>query len=214
MADGNELENEVIGLLQTRRYDPAILQRLEEYVNYQVSAQRCDAETNLAVLKLYQFYPAHYNASTVAKILIKALMTLPSTDFLCALYLIPERRQVDEPIPVITQLASLLETGRFREFWEASGSCADLLASVPGAVDAVRAFMVGVVSRTYRTVDRSVLAELLSLDGPELDAVVRGNEWVEGTDRVVTIPANEENQPKPPTVDERLSFQQVAARML
>jgi translation initiation factor 3 subunit K len=213
MADGVELENEVIGLLQTRRYDPDILPRLEEYVAYQVVAQRCDAETNLAVLKLYQFYPTTYHAPTVAKILIKALMTLPSTDFLCALYLIPERKQVDEPIPVITHLASLLETGRFREFWEASGSCADLLASVPGAIDAVRAFMVAVVSRSYRTIDKAVLADLLSLSGPDLDAVVMGNGWTEA-DGVVSVPANEENQPKPPSVDEQLSFRQVAARML
>lgn len=213
MADVSDIENEVIGLLQTRRYDPTILPKLEEYVDYQVAEQHCDADTNMAVLKLYQFYPEKYNASTVAKILIKALMTLPASDFLCALYLVPERKQVDEPIPVITQLASLLETGCFKEFWEASGSCSDLLASVPGSTAAVRAYMTSVIARTYKTIDAEVLQELLQIDKSELRDILSSNEWIMSND-VVTIPANDENQPKPPMVDEQLTFRQIAARML
>lgn len=213
MVEASDLETEVYGLLQTKRYDPVILPRLEEFVDYQVSTGLCDTDTNLAVLKLYQFYPMRYNASIVAKILIKALMTLPSTDFLCALYLIPERLQVDEPIPIITQLALLLESGQFKEFWEASGSCADLLASVPDSVAAVRSFMVSVIARTYKTIDKPVLAELLDVDGPKLDEVIKQSGWSE-SGGVVTIPSNDENQPKPSTADEQLSFRQVAAKML
>jgi translation initiation factor 3 subunit K len=215
MADGVSLENEVIGLLQTRRYDPEILPRLEAYVDHQVAGGRAlnDADSNLAVLKLYQFYPAHYRAETVAKILIKALMTLPSTDFLCALYLVPDRRQVDEPIPVIAKLAELLETGCFKEFWEAAGSCRDLLESVPGSLEAVREFMAGVVARMYRRVDVAVLSELFELDEAGVREVCAQNQW-EVVDGVVQIPANDENQPKPPTGDESLSFAQVAAKML
>lgn len=215
MADGGSLENEVIGLLQTRRYDPDILPRLEAYVDHQVAGGRAlnDPDSNLAVLKLYQFYPAHYRADTVAKILIKALMTLPSTDFLCALYLVPDRRQVDEPIPVIAKLAELLETGCFKEFWEAAGSCRELLESVPGSLDAVRDFMASVVARTYRCVDLPVLGELLELEEPGVREVCAANQW-EVADGVANIPANEENQPKPPTGDESLSFAQVAAKML
>lgn len=213
MVEGTDLENEVVGLLQTRRYDPAILPQLEEYVDYQVTEQLCDADTNMAVLKLYQFYPEKYNASTVAKILIKSLMTLPSTDFLCALYLVPERRQVDEPIPVITHLASLLETGCFKEFWEASGACADLLASVPGSVAAVRSFMISVITRTYKTVDLAVLKALLNVNHSDVHEILEANDWTIADD-IVTIPANDENQPRPPVIDEQLSFRQVAARML
>jgi translation initiation factor 3 subunit K len=216
MADGSEIETEIIGLLQSKRYDPAILPRLEEYVDYQVSTRFCDADTNLAVLKLYQFSPDRYNPGVVAKILIKALMALPATDFLCALYLIPERRQVDEPIPVITQLAAFLETGQFKEFWEASGACADLLASVPGSLDAVRVFMLSVIARTYKTIDKPVLAQLVHLDKDdlELSRVVASNGWKEDEKGVIVIPPNDENQPRPPAVHEQLSFRQVAARML
>lgn len=208
-----ELENEVMQLLQTRRYDPSILPRLEEFVNCQVTHSFCDPDINLAVLKLYQFYPDKYNASTVSKILIKALMNLPSTDFLCSLYLIPERRQVDEPIPVISHLASLLDTGRFNDFWAASGTCAELLTSVPGSLDAVRDFMIEVVSRTYKTIDLSTLADILNLDQGNVAKIIEAKGWsIAGG--LVTCPSTEENQPRPPTLDEHLSFKQVASQML
>lgn len=210
---GANLEDEVMELLQTRRYDPSILPRLEEFVNYQVAHGFCDPDINLAVLKLYQFYPDKYNASTVSKILIKALMNLPSTDFLCSLYLIPERRQVDEPIPVISQLAGLLDTGRFKDFWAASGACADLLASVPGSLNAVRDFMMEVVGRTYQTIDVSALGEILNLDEEGVRKIIEAKSWVEKNE-VITCPGNEENQPRPPTMDEHLSFKQVASKML
>lgn len=209
----NDLEHEVMQLLQTRRYDPSILPRLEEFVNYQVTQGFCDPDVNLAVLKLYQFYPDKYNTSIVSKILIKALMNLPSTDFLCSLYLIPERRQVDEPIPVISRLAGLLETGRFTEFWAASGTCADLLASVPGSLDAVREFMTEVVARTYRTIDVSRLGEILDLDENGVMELLQAKGWTE-SDGVVSCPGNDENQPRPPLMDEHLSFKQVASKML
>eukprot|EP00177_Eucheuma_denticulatum_P003690 GFKZ01006688.1.p1 GENE.GFKZ01006688.1~~GFKZ01006688.1.p1 ORF type:complete len:217 (-),score=25.97 GFKZ01006688.1:1170-1820(-) len=207
------LEDEVMQLLQTRRYDPSILPRLEEFVNYQVTQGFSDADVNLAVLKLYQFYPEQYNAVTVSKILIKALMTLPSTDFLCSLYLIPERRQVDEPIPVISRLANLLETGRFTDFWTASGACADLLTSVPGSLDAVREYMISVVTRTYKTIDVTTLGEILNLDDSAVLQMVQERGWEEANG-VVICPGNSENQPGPPTMDEHLSFKQVASKML
>ncbi len=212
-AGGEKLESQVMELLQTRRYDPEILPKLEEFVEYQVSHQFCDPDANLAVLKLYQFYPDKYNPATVAKILIKALMNLPSTDFLCALYLIPDRKQVDEPIPVITQLQGLLETGRFKDFWETSGSCAELLASVPGSIEGVREFMLSVIGRSYKSIDKSTLAELLNLDDAAIDDIVKKQGWDESAG-VITLPDNEENQPRPPTMDEQLSFRQVASKML
>lgn len=185
-------------------------------MDHQVTEGRghCDADANLAVLKLYQFYPARYRPDTVAKILIKALTTLPSTDFLCALYLVPDRRQVDEPIPVIAKLADLLETGCFQEFWEAAGACRALLESVPGSLDAVRDFMLSVVKRTYRTIDVAVLGKLLDVPEERVLEVCKENDWSVGDDAVVCIPANEENQPRPPTGDEYLSFAMVAKKML
>lgn len=207
------LEQEVLTLLQNNRYDPSILPRLEEFVNYQVEHEFNDAEANLAVLKLYQFYPDKYNASIVTKILVKALMNLPSTDFLCALYLIPERRQVDEPIPVISRLASLLETGKYIEFWAESGACIDLLNSVPGSLPAIRDLMFNVISRTYQKIDLANLQNIVNLDEDELRESLTTRGWsIDGES--VTCPQSDDNQPRPRTTDEQLSFRQVAAKML
>lgn len=211
--NGEALEQQVIRLLQTNRYDPAILPQLEDFVLYQVAQQFSDSDANLAVLKLYQFHPHKYNSTIVAKILIKSLMALPTTDFLAALYLIPEHKQVDEPIPVITRLASLLERGDFRGFWDASGACRDLLESVPGSIHAFREFMGDVIGRVYRTVDVPVLRQLLDVEGDAVKDFCSGRGWsIAGG--VVTIPGNEENQPRPPIIDEHLSFKQVASKML
>lgn len=210
---GDNLETEVMQLLQVRRYDPEILPRLEDFVNYQVDNEFCDSGANLAVLKLYQFYPDRYNPSIVAKILIKALMMLPSTDFLCALFLIPERKQVDEPVPVIMRLQELLETGQFKAFWEESGSCKELLQSVPGSIDHVREFMVTVISRSYKSIDKSTLLQLLNLTDSELTKLMEKEQWEE-KNGIVKLPSNEENQPRPPSVEEQLTFKQVAAKLL
>lgn len=207
------LEQDVVHLLHTKRYDPSILPRLELFINYQVQNNFYDPDANLAVLKLYQFHPSKYNAQVVSKILIKALMSLPSTHFLCALYLIPERKQVDEPIPVISRLAALLESGKFRQFWAESGACRDLLESVPGSLAAVRDFMLDVMARTYRTVDLSTLVDVLDMDGSHVTELVSSRGWTI-SDGIVTVPGNEENQSRPPSMEEHLSFKQVASKML
>lgn len=210
------LEEEVLNLLQHSRYDPDILPRLEDFVEHQVVRGFNDAEANLAVLKLYQFYPEKYNAPIVTKILIKALMNLPSTDFLCALYLIPERRQVDEPIPVISRLASLLESGKFVEFWSESGACTDLLNSVPGSLDSIRDLMLDVIARTYQKIDINDLSKIVNLGIADLQRLISTRGWsIDQSDQVtVTCPHTDDNQPRPRNADEQLSFRQVAAKLL
>lgn len=208
-----DLEKEVIRILQNKRYDRNSLPQLEKYVECQVEQQLNDSEANLAVLKLYQFYPQTYNASVVSKILIKALTTLPSTDFLCALYLIPERRQVDEPVPIISRLASLLETGWFSQFWSDAGACADLLASVPGSLDLIREFILSVVARTYHTIDLPVLAEIINLNEKDATDLVTSKGW-SVKDSIVTCPRSSDNHPTPRAADEQLSFRQVASKIL
>ena len=87
-----ELDSESCAeLLSQQRYNPDILPRLEAFVDAQCSSGTYDLDCNLAVLKLYQFHPEKNNIDTVAKILVKALMQLPATDYLLCTYLIPER---------------------------------------------------------------------------------------------------------------------------
>eukprot|EP00170_Pyropia_yezoensis_P002562 contig_10752_g2566 len=216
-----DIEEEVTTLLQSRRYDPEILPTLEAYVEHQVATGTNDAMANLATLKLYQFYPATYRTAVVSKILIKAIMALPSTDFLCATYLIPAATAEDEPIPALAQLASMLETGRFEEFWPATGAVRQLLDGVPGFDEAVRSFMLVVIGRTYKRVERTVLARLLGLEGVDeaaeeaaVEEVIKTVGWKAGEGGMVVVPGNGENEERAKTVGEQLTFRQVAFKML
>jgi translation initiation factor 3 subunit K len=78
-------------LVESNRYSPDIIPELEKYVASQVANKTHDTEANLALLKLYQFYPEKNNSQVVANILLKAIMNFPSTDFMLALYLISEK---------------------------------------------------------------------------------------------------------------------------
>ncbi len=62
-------------------YNPNNLQILEKYICDQSRDNSYDLEANLAVLKLYQFNPQMTEKSIVVKILLKALTSLPNTDF-------------------------------------------------------------------------------------------------------------------------------------
>jgi translation initiation factor 3 subunit K len=85
------MEGEVSKLLQADRYSPEIIPQLEKYVQEQVAAKTYNLEANLALLKLYQFHSDKANVKVISQILIKALMNMPSTDFLLAAYLISEK---------------------------------------------------------------------------------------------------------------------------
>ena len=77
-------------LASDKRYDPAILPQLEAYVDAQCANRTYDLDCNLATLKLYQFHPEKSNPTVIAKILVKALMNLPNSDYLLCTYLVPE----------------------------------------------------------------------------------------------------------------------------
>ena len=96
-------------LLASSRHDPAILPQLEAYVDQQCKDRSYDLDANLAVLKLYQFHPDQLKVPTVAKVLAKALMNLPATDYLACTYMLSDRVLADEQITGIVAAASKLE---------------------------------------------------------------------------------------------------------
>ena len=189
-------------LLQKERYNPEILPKLEAYVEAQCKENTYDLDANLAVLKLYQFHPDTTNVAVVSKILLKALMKLPSTDYITCSYLIPERVQEMELIASIASLASLLETCSFRQFWTALAPLREeTLSGLPGFDAAVREFVCVSMSITYQAIPLSHLRESLSLDGGELTAFIKARGWaVEG--EVVKVTLNDDNQAKPKKPDE------------
>lgn len=80
----------VEALLEKDRLDATSLPTLEAWVNEQVAKNTYDKNANMAVLKLYKFYPDKANKQIVALILLKALMNLPFNDFILCLYLLPQ----------------------------------------------------------------------------------------------------------------------------
>merc|ERR1711991_346718 len=85
---------EAIGdlLLPQNRYSVESLGALSDLVKMQVEdASLYSLDVNLAVLKLYQFYPDESDHGVICNILAKALMALPAPDFQLCTFLIPER---------------------------------------------------------------------------------------------------------------------------
>lgn len=191
------------------RFDVAILPQLEADVDAQCKGESYDLEVCLAVLKLYQFHPDQLKPPMVAKILIKALMNLPSTDFLTCTYLVPERVLDAAPVSSVCTVANLLESCKFREFWGALEPLrAELLPSTPGFDKAVRAYILSTFEITYQSVPKAHLVASLGLKGDsELAPLVSGKGWtLEGDSVKVTL--NASNQPRPKQVDaaEAMSF--------
>jgi translation initiation factor 3 subunit K len=74
------------------RYNPDNIPILEEYVQYQINERQYNLDANLALLKLYQFNPNHFQTLVTAHVLLKALTNLPRSDFLLCKCLIEYSR--------------------------------------------------------------------------------------------------------------------------
>jgi len=188
-----------------------ILPQLEAHVD----GGAYDLDVGLAVLKLYQFHPDELKAASVAKVLIKALMQLPQTDYLACTYLVPERILDDAPVSHVVAAAAHLESCRFREFWGAIGPVreAGLLECAPGFEAAVRSFVLRTFEITYQTVPLAHLSESLGLadDAAAVAALVKARGW-STADGVVKIALNDDNTAKPKRVDagEAMSREQMS----
>ena len=186
-----------------KRFDASILPQLEAHVDAQCGSQSYDLEPNLAVLKLYQFHPEALKVPVVAKILVKALMNLPETDFLACTYLVPERALDQDPIKAIVAVAAQLERCSFREVWEALTPLREeVLNATPGFDDAVRAFILKTFEITYQSVPTEHLrASLGFLDGDAAFMTLMGTwGWTIDGD-TVKIALNADNTAKPKRVD-------------
>lgn len=205
-----EDQNAVREAVSNNRYNEDIIPNLEVYVNYQNDNRTYDFDANLALLKLYQFYPMRTNLEIVAKILAKAMMNLPSTDFLLSTYLISEQVEVGKDIEDLQELANYLETAKFREFWKEmqNSSCRDLLSSIKGFDDAMRAFVIKTVSITHQSIALDVLAENLALTPKECDQFVAENGW-KADEHMVYFPVNQDNQAKAKKYVENIQFSQM-----
>jgi hypothetical protein len=91
-------------------------------------------------------------AQVVAKILAKALMSIPSTDFLLCTYLISEQIKVDAAVEALYQLSNMLEQAEFKQFWQTYTDCAasPLLASIPDFEEKICEFAIGLLTASHQ----------------------------------------------------------------
>mmetsp|Transcript_19553 Transcript_19553/g.32061 ORF Transcript_19553/g.32061 Transcript_19553/m.32061 type:complete len:214 (-) Transcript_19553:176-817(-) len=199
---------EIQAILETSRYMPEAVQILEDYVQQQCQQCTYDFEPNLAIIKLYQFFPEKVNRSILAKVLVKALMNLPATDFLLCMYLIPERMQAEEPVNSISNLANLLETCRFAQFWEEAKAADDFLGTIPGFEAAIRSFILGVLSVTFQRIQLAHFKNYLKLEDDTLLAFLERNHLsLEGD--IVVLPL-EDNRAHTKGLADNIRIDQIA----
>ena len=80
--------------------------------------------------------------------------------------------QDEQPLSALIALTQHLEGARFPDYWQTADSCKSILGSVPGYYDAIRKYILYVISVTCQKVTSSLLAESLRLDEAGVDALV------------------------------------------
>jgi len=200
-------------LTSVERYNSNNLPKFERYVQLQISENAYDLEANLAILKLYQFFPNLYKPEIVCWILLKSLTNLPNTDFVLCRCLLGPGQLDDLNIARIAYLANLLELCQFKRFWQEKSQDSSLISQIAGFDDSVRKFVCHVVNITYQTVDKTVLKELLGgITDADLRSWIAKNGWKEEPNNMVFI-ANQEEHVKTKNITETISFDTVSVVM-
>ena len=156
---------EVAKLVAEGSYMPEKLGDFEALVATQAKSSAYWLEANLALLRLYQFYPDRVNSANVAVVLAKGLQRLPENDFHLYMCLLDEQMCKAGVIPALMQLQRLAETCDFAEFWEQarSGDAAGLLQSIVGFKESMQDFVAVTVGRTARSMEAERVVRLLGV---------------------------------------------------
>lgn len=81
--------------------------------------------------------------------------------------------QDEQPLSALIALTQHLEGARFTEYWQTADSCKSILGSVPGYYDAIRKYILYVISDTCQKATKTLMADSLRLDEAKVDALVR-----------------------------------------
>eukprot|EP00002_Diphylleia_rotans_P035787 TRINITY_DN7840_c0_g2_i1.p1 TRINITY_DN7840_c0_g2~~TRINITY_DN7840_c0_g2_i1.p1 ORF type:complete len:226 (-),score=63.49 TRINITY_DN7840_c0_g2_i1:193-870(-) len=195
-AEQQQLTQEFLKLLEENRYNPQIMPELEKFVDVQVEHNFFVLESNLALLKLYQFFPEDITGGYIEKIFLKAQMRYPSTDYLLCCCLVPEKLQSQAPLNWIRELSNYLESASFEKFWEEASKHGDLIDTIPGYHVAIRQYIAYLISISYQSLKKETLSKYLHLEGEEFAAFVKTVGWTITADGLVKLPLTEDNQAK------------------
>jgi|YelNatPaOPRAMG01_1025707.scaffolds.fasta_scaffold54491_1 hypothetical protein len=185
------------------RYDPQRLEELEARVRLDAAGGLAvhDVATHLLTLKLYQLYPDRAKDDIKGIILAKSLMVLPSEATTCCRFLLKpldtrtteQTTEQSELVRKLVELADLLETGQFHQFWRLRSQEAahgtplgQLLVSIVDFDLGVRNFICSIVEMAFQKIRKAELAKLLnSTDVPSEWKVVNQDD---GDDIVLVKP--------------------------
>jgi len=206
-AEIEDLKDEIYGYLDSvERYNSSNLPKFQRYVELQVAENFYDLEANLAILKLYQFFPNLYDPEIVCWILLKAITNLPHSDFVLCRCLLGAAQLEDLHIRRIVYLANLLEVCQFKKFWEEKKGDEQLLSQIVGFDDSIKKFISHVVNITYQTIEGSALKELFGgIPDAELKSWIAKNGWKEDQNGMVFI-SNQEDLIKTKNITEKITF--------
>jgi hypothetical protein len=185
------MNSQLASQLESAPYDAATAASLEAYVTSQLSSKSYDFGANKALLKNYQVNSAVAKADFIARVLVLALMRLPSSDFLSLTYMVPPHLTTDSKIVTVQKCADLLERGRFREFWEQYIHAQGMFSEAVGFVDSIRLFIVGNLRDTFKDMPKALFEQQLGLDNKTVVSFCDSNKFIEKVCTVLSLDFSE-----------------------
>ncbi len=176
-------------LIESSLYEGSTAQKLEQYLQQQLSTKTYDFHANKSLLQYYQVNPAAIKLDVVSNLLILSLMRLPGNDFLSLVYMLPPKCIGNSRIAVVQQCANYLETGRYTDFWEEYISAPEnLFTTANGFVDFIRRYILGNLRDTYTAMPSSLFAQQLGLNESSVETFCNGNKFIEKVRCFLLIP--------------------------
>jgi hypothetical protein len=188
--------------------DASAVGQVERYIDQQAKDPSAfDLNAVLSLMRLYLANPEKLDLSCVVKVLLKALTRLPQPEYQAVKYLLPPAALQNPDVQATLELAQLLESCKFTDFWKLSKSAGLSLSisGVTGFANSVRLFILGVLQRCYQQFSIAELAPLLDLNAKDTLEFLSKNKFrVEGN--VVHFPLSSDNQMLTKTITEDIPF--------
>jgi len=201
-------------LKDMNRYNPDNQPMLEDYVMQQVRDGTYDLDGNMALLKLYQFYPNSVRYEIILRVLLKGMMRLPQPDFVMYKSLLSSLTDpdMDKNVTRALEIHKLLEKCRFGRFWEELQAEHDMIIEFNGFEDAIRSYICGVISISFQRLSLENLKEFLGLANTQ-DVT----EWIEKygwtRDQGMVFVASQEEKVKSKSIVERVDLESLVPVM-
>ena len=146
-------------------FEQSSISALEGHAKSQASSGQYDFDANKSLMKAYACVGSD-NGDMMATLLALSMMRLPSPHFLQLSYLVPGKMSSsNDKIAVLIKCADLLEKAKFPTFWSEirCDTTAAVLKDIKGFEDSVRGFVLTVVSKTFKNIEKSTLLGMLGL---------------------------------------------------